>query len=100
MTKYLDKFYVLISFFIKNLLYFTIKFDVLLTYAFSQTFLFVFYVFGIVGGFFAGDKADYSTIFLFLFVSYICGTSLLLMIVCNTKSTFTWVERLVGVTFL
>ena len=58
MIKNLDRFYISTKFFMKNLLYFTLKFDVLVIYAFSQSILFVFYVFGIVGGFFAADKAD------------------------------------------
>ena len=91
--QFFNRFYTLAKFFIKNLLYFTIKFDVLLIYAFSQTILFVFYVFAIVGGFCAGNKADLSTVYLFLFASYISASSFLLMIVCNTKSTMTWVER-------
>ena len=100
MQQYLNKFYLLAKFFIKNLLYFSIKFDVLLIHAFSRTILFVFYVFGVIGGFCVGHNADFSTVFLFLFVSYVSASSFLLMIVCNTKSTLSWVGRLVGVTFL
>lgn len=77
---------------IQNLLYFTIKFDVLLIYAFSQTVLVLFYVFSVIGGFCAGDL---STVFLSLFASYISGSSLLLMIVCDTKSAMVWLEKLV-----
>lgn len=100
MKHYLDRIYILAKFFVRNLLFFTIKLDVLLVYIFSRTALFAFYVFSIVGGFCAGDKADLFSSFLFLFACYVSGTCFLLFIVCNTKSTMAWVERLVGVPFM
>ena len=85
---------------VEALLCFTIKLDVLLIYAFSRTFLVAFYLFAIVGGFCAGEKADISTLFLFLFSSYVSGSSVILVLVCGSKTTRIWVEKLVGTPFL
>ncbi len=100
MKRFNENFLLLVQFLIKNVLYFTIKFDILLVYTFSQTPFFVFYVFAVIGGFCAGNQVDVSTIFLALFTIYLFGTSFLLMIVCNSTSTMIWVEKLVGLAFI
>ena len=100
MQKIKKNFVLLVQFLIRNLLYFTIKFDVLLVYIFSKTPFFFFYIFAVVGGFCAGDRVDISTLFLALFTIYLFGTSFLLMIVCNSTSTMIWIEKLVGLPFM
>lgn len=94
------EFYTLLKGFVENLLFFIIRFDVILIYSFSQTILVVFYIFAVIAGFCAGDKTDISTIFMFLFASYLCGSSILLTIVCHSRSTMSWVGKLVGIHFL
>ena len=100
MKKHIKTLLYLLKIPVEKFLYFAIKFDILLVYAFSRTFLVVFYIFAIIGGFFAGEKADISTLFLFLFAGYVEGTSVIIMLVCRLKSTRIWVEKLVGTPFL
>lgn len=72
----------------------------MLVYLFSKTPLVLFYIFAIAGGLCAGEKADTSTVLLFLFFSYVSGTAFLIMIVCYSKTAFGWVENLVGLSFI
>ena len=81
-------------------LFYTIKFDVLLVYAFTQTPLLLIYIVAVIFGFFANMRYGVFTFSCFLFWSYIFSTSMLIFFVCNVKGRGNWVEKLVGIHFL
>lgn len=96
---YIKIFYNIIRIFVEKWLYYTIKFDVLLVYAFSQTPLLLVYVLYVIFGFCAGQYADFFTFSCLLLSSYIFSTSILIFFVCNVKSTRSWVGCLIGIQF-
>lgn len=84
----------------KTLLYYTIKFDVFIVYAFSRTILSFVWILIIILGLFYGDNISIVNIYCLLAVMYIIGTSTLLWIVCITKKTRKLMEDIVGLPFL
>lgn len=84
---------------LKTLLYYTIKFDVLLVYIFSRTPFFLLWVILLIIGFFSGKNSDLFSAYCIFFLTYIYGTATLVCIVCRTKISKNWVENLMGLSF-
>ena len=85
---------------VEKWLFYTIKFDVLLVYAFTQTPLLLIFIVAVIFGFFSSKQFDVFNLSCLLFSSYIYSTSMLIFFVCYVKSTKNWVEKLVGIDFL
>lgn len=85
---------------VKTLLYYTIKFDLLLIYSLSNTILFFVWLVMIILGFFVGKDSNVANLYCLLGVTYVLGTSLLICLVCSTKKSSKLIEFVVGVPFL
>lgn len=85
---------------ITTLLFYTIKFDVLLVYGFSRTVLFFVWVLMVILGLFSAENAELFNLFCLLGVMYITGTSFLIYIVLFSKTTNNFVKGIVGLQFL
>lgn len=84
---------------LKTLLYYTIKFDMLLVYTFSRTPFFLLWVILLIIGFFYGKNSSIFSAYCIIFLTYIYGTATLICIVCRTKIFKNWVENLMGLSF-
>ena len=92
--------YLLFHKIVNSLLYYTIRFEVLGVYVFSQTPFLLVYVFFVIFGFCSAGFVDICAFFSFLLVMYFLSNSLLLLFVCRTLFTREWVGKLIGVCFL
>lgn len=90
----------MIKYGIKNLFYYTIKFDVLLVYTFSRTPFFVVWLFLLILGLFGGKSSNLVNLYCLFIVAYLTGTANFLFILSISKKTKDWVTTLVGVPFL
>ena len=86
--------------FIKAILGYTIKFDFLLIHFICKTPLYLVWLACLVFGGFCGENASLMNVYCLVIVMYVSGTSILICIVCKSKSTKRMVENLVGDYFM
>lgn len=85
---------------VRNLLYYTIKFDTYLIFTFTRTPLYFLWVHVLILGLFGGAESDLVNFYCLLSVMYIIGTATLISVVCSSKTTRLFVENIVGASFL
>lgn len=81
---------------VEKILYYIIKFDILLVYSFSRTPFFVIYLLLVLLGVFGGESSHRINIYLLLITCYIIGLSIVICIVCQFKTSYNRAKTLLG----
>ena len=90
----------LLFFSVKQLLGYSIRFDMILVYALSRPPFFLLWIVIIALGFFAGEEGDFTNFCCLIFATYVAGTSILIYVLCNTPKSLLMVVNIIGLPFV